>query len=266
LRQARKICREALDFASGKSNVYQATSNIHISFADLLLDTNQLAEASSQVRIGLEIGLKWTNLVAIFFCYMGLIRLQLCERNFEGAKNTLHEAEQSIKNSQIDYELQALLISFKVRLWLAQGDIDAAAEWLNDHAFDEIGRLVLPSELIHTTRARVMIALGSFQEAETLLVQLEIAAESGKRFSRLIEILALEAIVSHSQGKTESAIKYLERGLIMAEPEGYLRIFLDEGDTMRMLIEDFRSWFESRKGGKYQDRLSNFLSQLLAAY
>jgi len=238
LQKAESIYQEALDFANGKENVYQAISTVNINYADLLMDTDRLSEASYHVKFGLQNSLRWTNLVAISLGYLGMARLQLIEGDLEGAADALQKMEQSVKDSKIDSELQAMLTYYKVRLWLAQQDIERAAHWLQHTAFNIEDNLVVSTEIIQMARARVMIALSLFQEAEKLLGELERTAESGKRYGRLIEIFALEACVFQSQGKKEAAIASFKRCLALAEPEGNLRILLDEGEPMRRLIEE----------------------------
>jgi LuxR family maltose regulon positive regulatory protein len=62
------------------------------------------------------------------------------------------------------------------------------------------------------------------------------AAEAGGRLGSVIEILVLQSLVSHAQGGVARALDYLERALALAEPEGYLRVFVDEAEPMRRLL------------------------------
>ena len=60
----------------------------------------------------------------------------------------------------------------------------------------------------------------------------------------MIEILVLQALAHHMQGDLAAALSALERAMRLAEPEGNIRIFLDEGEEVRLLIEVFRMKFE----------------------
>lgn len=64
-------------------------------------------------------------------------------------------------------------------------------------------------------------------------------AVTGQRFGRLIEILNLQALALQAHGKTSKALKLLQKSLARAEPEGYLRIFLDEHEPMHDLLSSY---------------------------
>ena len=96
-------------------------------------------------------------------------------------------------------------------------------------------------EYEHLTLARVRLAEGSFAGVNDLLERLLALAETQKRTGSVIEILLTQALVHQAQGNRPQALAALEHALTLAEPEGYLRIFVDEGEPMRLLILDFRS-------------------------
>jgi ATP/maltotriose-dependent transcriptional regulator MalT len=84
--------------------------------------------------------------------------------------------------------------------------------------------------------ARILIAQEQWDEATSLLRQLLNAARAGSRTSRVIEILAFLALALQALGDTPQAIAALQRALTLAEPEGYIRIFVDEGPPMACLL------------------------------
>ena len=98
-------------------------------------------------------------------------------------------------------------------------------------------------EFDHITLVRLLLARyqcdranGSISEAVELLERLLKAAEEGGRKGSAIEILILQAIAYHAQGNLPAALLPLQHALALAEPEGYVRIFLDEGESMRQLL------------------------------
>ncbi len=84
--------------------------------------------------------------------------------------------------------------------------------------------------------ARILIAQGRAGEALSLLSSLAQPAEKGKRFGNLIEILILQALALKSTGNAPEALKSIEKALILAEPENYMRIFIDEGQPAFELL------------------------------
>ena len=103
--------------------------------------------------------------------------------------------------------------------------------------------LSYPREFEHITLVRVLLARSksdrtehSMLEAMELLERLLHAAEEGERTGSIIEILMLQALAHQMQGDSSAALRPLERALMLAEPEGYVRIFVDEGPPMAVLL------------------------------
>jgi LuxR family maltose regulon positive regulatory protein len=71
-----------------------------------------------------------------------------------------------------------------------------------------------------------------------LLERLLKAAEAGGRMGSVIEILVLQALAHEAQGNISQALVLLERTLTLAEPEGYVRIFVGEGKPMAKLLSE----------------------------
>jgi LuxR family maltose regulon positive regulatory protein len=134
--------------------------------------------------------------------------------------------------------------ALKARIWVAQGKLTKAQGWVREQGLsvDDVPSYL--REFEHVTLARVLIAryqndpkVGSVHEAFALLERLLQAAEEGKRMGSVIEILALLALAHAAQGDIPPALVSLERALTLAEPEGFVRIFLDEGRPMAELLK-----------------------------
>jgi LuxR family maltose regulon positive regulatory protein len=95
------------------------------------------------------------------------------------------------------------------------------------------------------------------------------AAEKRGRTGSLIRLLAVQALALAAQGERESAAQALGRALTLAEPEGYVRTFVDEGDPMRMLIADCR-WQMAKSAhrapGTSWSGMPDYLDRLMAAF
>jgi LuxR family maltose regulon positive regulatory protein len=84
--------------------------------------------------------------------------------------------------------------------------------------------------------ARLLVAQEHLDEASRLLERLFAAAKAGGQTTRLIEILLLQAMTFHARGDTNRALGKLEHAFKLAEPEGFVRIFVDEGPPMARLL------------------------------
>jgi LuxR family transcriptional regulator, maltose regulon positive regulatory protein len=99
---------------------------------------------------------------------------------------------------------------------------------------------------------------GDLHAASGLLARLLQAAEEGGRKGSAIEILILQSFAFQAQGDQPRALDTLARALTLAEPEGYVRLFVDEGEAMRVLLE---------KLSRHRDQpLSGYAGRLLAAF
>jgi len=129
------------------------------------------------------------------------------------------------------------IAALRARVLVRQGRDREALEWAREHGLSAADDLSYLHEYEHITLARALLASGSAIEAAELLDRLLEAAEGGGRRGSAIEILVLQALAHQRRGDTRAALVSLERALTLAEPEGYSRVFVDEGPPMTALIE-----------------------------
>ena len=161
--------------------------------------------------------------------------------------------------------------AIKAKIYLKQGRLFKAEEWVNEQGLSVDDELIYLSEFDHITLARVLLAEYQSKRVETvilaalnLLERLLKAAEDGKRMGSVIEILMTQALVYQAKGDTSQTFASLERALTLAQPEGYFRIFIDEGEPVRSLLLDFRGSIEKQPRGKDHE-LTGYVDKLLSA-
>jgi len=135
------------------------------------------------------------------------------------------------------------LAALKTRVWLAQGRLREALQWVHEQGLSVDDELSFLREFEHITLARVLIAEHTrgpaeraIREVMRLLDRLQQAAEQGGRMGSAIEIGVLQALAHQAQGNLAPALVALSRALKLAEPEGYVRLFVDEGPPMARLL------------------------------
>jgi len=145
---------------------------------------------------------------------------------------------------------------YRVRMALAQGDLSTIAQWVRTVEPKLSDELDPAREFSQITLALVYLAQGRLGEAQALLAHLLPAAQAAERFGRVIEILLLQALVADAYGQRTEALTALEAGLRLAEPEGYIRTFVDLGPRMAILLQ------------AAQDRSNHsaYIAKLLAAF
>ncbi|MBN1259378.1 MAG: helix-turn-helix transcriptional regulator, partial [Anaerolineae bacterium] len=135
------------------------------------------------------------------------------------------------------------IAALRVRIWLEQGRMAEALAWVQEQGLSVDDDLSYLHEFEHLTLARVRLArypsapdVASLHETLDFLDRLLQAADAGNRLRSVIEILALQACAHEAQGNTPRALVALERALALAEPEGYVRIFVDAGRPLAALL------------------------------
>jgi LuxR family maltose regulon positive regulatory protein len=123
------------------------------------------------------------------------------------------------------------------RLRLRQGSLAEAARWAAESALRVDDDATYPREAQHLTLARVLIAQGRGAETASLLNRLLQRAEAGRRGGSVIEILIVRALAQQAEGRTSAALADLTRALTLGEPEGYVRMFADEGQLIAVLLQ-----------------------------
>jgi LuxR family maltose regulon positive regulatory protein len=139
--------------------------------------------------------------------------------------------------------------------------LSQAEQWVADNQLDRHTDVSYTTELKLITLARVLIAQKKLIESQELLYRLASTAEAGGRNGRLIEILVLLSLALQANSRVSQAIEILSKCLKLAEPEGYARIFLDEGQPMQMLLAQ---WLAHADPDPLRDYAIRLLSQFEA--
>jgi LuxR family transcriptional regulator, maltose regulon positive regulatory protein len=171
-----------------------------------------------------------------------MARIREAEGDLVGALDLLHEAERLYVSDFFPNVRPVPALA--ARVWVAQGRVGEALDWAREQGLSVEDDLSYLREFEHITLARVLLARSksdradrSILEAKGLLERLLKAAEAGKRTGSVIEILVLQALAHQTQGDIPAALASLSRALSLAEPEGYVRMFVDEGPPMAVLLE-----------------------------
>ena len=124
----------------------------------------------------------------------------------------------------------------RARLLLAQGDVAGAVRWADEGGLQAGDELRYPREPEYLVLARVLLAQQRSAGALALLDRLRAAAAAQGRVGSLIEIGALRALALAARGQDADAVDALAEALTLARPQGYVRVFADEGAPMAALL------------------------------
>ena len=237
-----------------------ARALVEVGMADLLCEWNDLQVALAHMKQGLAWLPMWDKADDWALAHVVLTRIHLALGNGREAREAAERAVQLVQTRGVFSEARHAAEMAQVKLWLAQGDFQAASCWAasQEERLGSDDRFGFENELAHISQARVLLALNRSREAIDLVSHLEDTARSAGRMGRVIEILLLKALALREMGNSEQAILALAEGLALAEPEGYVRVFLDEGRLMQMLLAQ---WLVQASAGPLRDYVIRLLSQ-----
>jgi LuxR family maltose regulon positive regulatory protein len=277
LRQARATYEEAMRVVSESAKMQQLVNGPAYFFGvgDLYREWNDLGAAQSHFEQGMELvrGTLTVDADVILMGYLSTARLQQALGENAGALATLEEFAQLAGRRDFVTSLLARTAAAKARVWLAQSDLIAAVRWAETCGLRADGEPNYPQEGEYLTLARILTVQGQedpsgrlLDDALGLLDRLLGAAEDGGRMGSVIEILILRALGLQKQGDPSEALVTLQQALMLAEPESYIRVFVDEDEPMAALLSEF---LNARRKGPREARhriLLEYVRRLLAAF
>jgi LuxR family maltose regulon positive regulatory protein len=241
--------------------VLRGAADMHVGMSELYREHNDLKTAGQKLLASQALGeLAGLPQNPYRWC-AAMARICEAQGDLDGALDLLDKAE-CMYNGNFSPNVRPIATR-KTRVWLAQGRLDKAMNWVREQGLSVDIELSYLHEFDHITLARVLLARclgdhaeGSISEVMRLLERLlKAAVERGGKRS-VIEILVLQAIAYHLQGDLPAALLPLQHALALAEPEGFASIFLDEGSPMAQLLS------ESASHGVMPD----YTDKLLAAF
>ena len=182
---------------------------------------------------------------------MILSRLRLVRGDSVSAARFLSQAEQNARQNDFTVRLPGIA-GAQALIHLFQGNIAAAAQITQQYDLPLI-------------QAQVLIAQGDPSAALAVLVSHRQQLEEKRWEDQRLQVMVFQALTHHLQGDKDSARQVLTEALTLAEPGGFIRLFIEKGEPMRLLIVDFRTWIEKQSGGRTHP-LRGYVDKLLAAF
>ncbi len=240
--------------------VLRGTADMFVGMSEIVRERSDLRAATKFLLRSQELG-EHTGLPQNRYRWrVAMARVREAEGDLDGALALLNEAERLYAG---DFFPNVRPVpALKARVWIAQGRLGEALGWANEQGLSVDDDLSYLREFEHITLARLLLARYQGERAERpvheaarLLERLLLAAEAGGRTGRVIEILVLQALAHQALGDIPAALASLERAVTLAEPEGHVRVFADEGPAMAALL----------RAAAKQGIARNYVRRLLAA-
>jgi LuxR family transcriptional regulator, maltose regulon positive regulatory protein len=242
LREAMSTYERGLQLATEQGDpVMRGTADMYVGMSELHREWDDLEGATQHLLRSKEQGEHTGFPQNRYRWRIAMARIREARGDLDGALDLLDEAER-LYMSDFSPNVRPVA-ALKTRVWVAQGRLAEALGWTREQGLSAHDDLSYVREFEHITLARVLLARYKSDREERsvlgamgLLERLLQAAEEGGRMGSVIEILVLQALAQEAQGDIPAALVPLERALTLAEPEGYVRIFVDEGIPMARLL------------------------------
>jgi LuxR family maltose regulon positive regulatory protein len=254
---AMRTSEQALQRASEQSGpVLRGTADMYVGMSEVYRERNDLAAATQQLLRSQELGEAMGLPQNRYRWRVAMSRIRQAQGDLGGALELLNEAERLYMGDM--FPNVRPVPALKARVWIAQDRLGEALGWAHEQGLTSDDDLNYLREFEHITLARMLLAQRAepdVNEAARLLERLLLAAEEGQRTGRVIEILVLQALAHQRLGDIPAALACLERAVTLAEPEGYVRVFVDEGPPVASLLKALAK----------QGIARNYVRRLLAA-
>ena len=240
LHEAAETYRRVLGWAG--EHPQQIISEAHLGLARILYEWNDLDAAEQHAQQSLHLARQYETIIDRFiFSEIFLARLKLARGDVAGAADILAQTSRSAREQNFVHRIPEIAAAQVVTL-LRQGDVATAAQLAQTYA--------LP-----LSQARVCLAQGDPATALMLLKEYRQQAEAKHWQDECLKAMALQVVALHAQDEKEDAAQVLGDALALAEPGGFIRIFVDEGSPMAELLTRM-------KGGGRKE----YVHELLAAF
>jgi LuxR family maltose regulon positive regulatory protein len=237
--------------------------DLHLGLSDLYLEWDDLDAARSHLQLAEDLGRRAPLPQTPARSRVALARLRRAEGDLDGASELLEQAQRLYLRSPVP-EIRPIG-AVQARLWLAQGRLEEALAWARREQLSQDDELDYAREFAHITLARALLARAAHDrdrragtDALALLGRLLAGTEAHGRAGSTLDILLGLALAHRVRGDTASAVAAVGRAVVLAEPHGYVRTFVDEGEPMRDLL---RHLVAGGVGGAYARRLLGAFEQ-----
>jgi LuxR family transcriptional regulator, maltose regulon positive regulatory protein len=227
-------------------------SSIH---ADVLREWNRLDEALFLALQGVQLSEQTEMIVALYVAYAVLMRVYQAQGEREAARLAFQQSEATLAQNYSPYRRSIFLIAEWVRFWLVSGEVGRATLWAQELVQQPREPSPLAREREDVARARILLAQEKPTEALSLLEPLRGDAERQECWNHVIEMQVLQSLAHAMVDEEQEALGVLGQAVRLAEAEGYIRIFVDEGAPMARLLSRLREREDRQVPTGYVDTL-----------
>jgi LuxR family maltose regulon positive regulatory protein len=237
LHEAQSLYQQAIELGTQVSGLSLTAVGIANAYrAEILRERNQLEIALDVAQKGIQMGEQGGYRLFLGEGYITLARIYLSLHNFDAADQAMRQLSHSPLNEENLFYWAWIAQVDQARLWILKGELERASAWDQLVEVEERPQSSFALERQDVARARIRLALSSPEDTLRLLEPWVPIAMVHMRWHNVIEMQLLQALAFQMQGDLASAYDVVTEIMNVAEPRGFIRIFLDEGQAVESLL------------------------------
>ncbi len=260
-RDAYHLVLQAIEKLSVRGgHTHPSLGYLHNASGRILLIWNELAEAERQLNVGIDLVAQGLPDEVLIMGLATLPYLKLAQGKRTEAVRLAEECLRRVETYPSPY-IPSMIQAELIRFWIRVGDRAHIEAWLRTNGLTSDGPICRMREVEYLAFVKALLWQGRTEEALEILTQMQGFAQGQGRNGMLFYLLALQALVYQQSNDLDQALKVLESSLKLAQPEGYIRPYVEEGEPMEALLQLGAArdlWHRSHLGG--------YVSQLLDAF
>ncbi|MHB8598569.1 MAG: LuxR C-terminal-related transcriptional regulator [Ktedonobacteraceae bacterium] len=247
LHQAAEMYRQGLNVAhSAGETMLPPLGFMHLGLGELLYEWNKLDEATFHLEEAIERGQRGGDVKIWLMAYLLLAHVKQTLGDREGVYSVLERVERMVRQANFT-RARMWLETDRALIEVANGNIASAANWVQMCGLDVDAEPTFALEYEYFILARMLLAQGKTQKAIHIASQLLRMAEESERTGVMISNLSLLATAYEAANNSKQAMHVLGRALALAEPQGYIRTFVNMGTPMEVLLKKIRKVYLARQ-------------------
>lgn len=238
-----------------------STSLLYGELGLLAYEANALTEAEKYLERAIAIAQENRGYASELFAWSNLAYVADALGDSVRADVAMHHAANITQQYQPASANHARLTGRRALLWVQQKNFPAVEQWAREVPLFSPRPRMSPFDHDRFVQVHLLLAHRAWDDALTLLDELQAAAQATRHGIFLIDALLLRAITYQAMGRLAQTLEPLSEALTLAEPEGLIRTFLDKGDALRDLLLAQRNHI-----AKQSPQIVPYLNTLLDAF
>ena len=264
LHKAMDRFREAHEFGKQCRASQESTySSAVIGIANIYYEWNRLDKCREYIDEAIGITEKYDFFDRILLNHEAIVQYHLADSDVEAAENELERCRNILVDNGLTDAARRRLTSLTARIDCRKGAFGAATAWADEFIGTSGDSVSFDLEPEFITVARIRMATGAYADAMEHLQKMRALAQRQGRQRSVIHITILQSVAYARMKEEEKALTHLSQCLGLARPEGYIRSFVDEGETVRSMLAQL---IDREKGAQLKDQPIRNIQLLLKAF